>query len=115
MWLLDANLDIRIGHLLDEFGVESHTAQSYGWKHLLNGQLVSVAVDAGFTCILTRDQLFAESASRALKQFPHFAVVLIQLEQRRRSQYLVQFRTAFLREPIVPIPGTTIAWPSRLD
>ena len=75
MWLLDANLDIRICELLSEFGIESHTAESCGWKHLLNGQLVSAAMAEGFTCLLTRDQLFAESASRALKQYPQFAVV----------------------------------------
>lgn len=112
VWLLDANLDIRICQLLGEFGIESHTAESHGWKHLLNGQLVAVAVAGGFTCLLTRDQLFAESASRALKQFPQFSVVLIQLQQRRRSQYLAQFRAAWEREPIVPKAGRTIVWPT---
>jgi predicted nuclease of predicted toxin-antitoxin system len=112
VWLLDANLDIRICELLDEFGIASRTAESHGWKHLLNGQLVSAAVAAGFTCLLTRDQLFAESASRALKQFPQFEVVLIRLKQRRRSQYLDQFRLAWVREPIEPVPGRTIKWPS---
>ena len=66
MWLLDANLDIRISQVLGEFGIESHTAESRGWKHLLNGQLVSAAMAEGFTCLLTRDQLFAELTSRAL-------------------------------------------------
>jgi hypothetical protein len=113
VWLLDANLDIRISQVLSEFGIESRTAESRGWKHLLNGQLVSAAVRAGFTCLLTRDQLFAESASQALKQFPTFAVVLIQLEQRRRSAYLAQFRSALLQGPIVPVPGRTIDWPRR--
>jgi predicted nuclease of predicted toxin-antitoxin system len=111
VWLLDANLDIRISQVLSEFGIESHTAESRGWKHLLNGQLVSAAVGAGFTCLLTRDQLFAESASRALKRFPQFAVVLVQLKQRRRPEYLAQFRASFLRKPIVPVPGSTIDWP----
>ena len=114
MWLLDANLDIRICELLGEFGIESYTAESYGWKHLPNGQLVSAAVAGGFTCLLTRDQLFTESASRALKQFPQFAVVLIQLRQRRRSQYLAQFRAAWEREPILPTSGAVIAWPTRI-
>ena len=113
MWLLDANLDIRICQLLGEFGIEGRTAQSCGWKDLLNGQLVSAAVAAGFTCLLTRDRLFAESASRALKQFPQFAIVLVQLEQQRRSQYLARFRAAISLEPIVPMPGSTIDWPTR--
>jgi hypothetical protein len=112
VWLLDANLDIRICQLLGEFGIESRTAESHGWKHPLNGQLVSAAVGAGFTCLLTRDQLFAESASRALKQFPQFAVILIQLKQRRRSQYLERFRAAWEREPILPISGAAISWPT---
>lgn len=113
MWLLDSNLDIRICQLLSEFGIESHTAESHGWKHLLNGQLVSAAVAGGFTCLLTRDQLFAESASRALKQFPQFAVVLIQLKQRRRSLYLAQFRGAWEQEPILPVSGAAINWPTH--
>jgi hypothetical protein len=113
VWLLDANLDIRICQLLGEFGIESRTAEMHGWKHLLNGQLVSAAAGAGFTCLLTRDQLFAESSSRALKQFPQFAVVLIQLKQRRRSQYLEQFRAAWEREPILPISGAAISWPKH--
>lgn len=115
MWLLDANLDVRIRQLLSEFGIESDTAERHGWKHLLNGQLVSAAVAGGFTCLLTRDQFFAESASRALRQFPQFAVVLIQLEQRRRSLYLSQFRSAWVGEPIVPTAGRTVTWPSRGD
>jgi predicted nuclease of predicted toxin-antitoxin system len=113
VWLLDANLDVRICQVFGEFGIESHTAESHGWKHLLNGQLVSAAVAAGFTCLLTRDRLFAESASRSLKQFPHFAVVLIQIEQQKRSEYLARFRAALLREPIVPMPGSSIDWPTR--
>jgi predicted nuclease of predicted toxin-antitoxin system len=112
VWLLDANLDIRISQVLGELGIESYTADGRGWKHLLNGHLVSAAAAAGFSCLLTRDQLFAESASRALKQFPQFAVVLIELKQQRRSQYLAQFRAAWLRQPIVPIPGRTVCWPS---
>ena len=115
MWLLDANLDIRICQLLSEFGIESQTAESRGWKHLLNGQLVSVAVAAGFTCLLTRDQLFAESASRALKHFPQFAIVLIEIKQRKRTEYLAQFRTAWAREPIAPMPGASIRWPNQRE
>jgi hypothetical protein len=50
---------------------------------LSNGELVSAAVGAGFTCLLTRDQLFGESAARALKTFPSFAVVVVDLPQQR--------------------------------
>jgi len=74
MWLLDANMDVhlvqRLGgrfQTLRELGVSCDTAANRGWKALSNGELVSAAVAAGFTCLLTRDQLFGESAARALK------------------------------------------------
>jgi hypothetical protein len=51
MWLLDANMDVH---------------GQRGWKSLSNGELLRAAVDAGFKCLLTRDQLFGESASQAL-------------------------------------------------
>jgi hypothetical protein len=111
VWLLDANIDIKICALLAEFGIPSDSAESRGWKHLSNGQLVSAAVASGFTCLLTRDQLFAESASRALKQFRQFAVVLIQLDQRKRPEYLELFRAAWMRHAIRPKPGSTVVWP----
>jgi hypothetical protein len=38
---------------------------------------VEVAVQADFSCVLTRDRLFGESAARALKRFPQFSVVLV--------------------------------------
>jgi hypothetical protein len=113
VWLLDGNIDIRICDLLAEFGIESRTAESLGWKHLLNGRLVAAAVTEGFTCVLTRDQLFAESASRALREFPQFAVVVVQIQQRRSPEYLAQFRAAWEENAILPISGTTIYWPSN--
>jgi hypothetical protein len=76
MWLLDADVDVHLIRTLHVFGVSCDTAGNRGWKALSNGELVSAAVAAGFTCLLTRDQLFGESAARALKAFPSFAVVL---------------------------------------
>ena len=67
MWLLDANMDVHLVHTLNELGVSCDTAANRGRKALSNGELVSAAVAAGFTCLLTRDQLFGESAARALK------------------------------------------------
>lgn len=61
MWLLDANMDVHLVDLLSDFGVNSDTAANRGWKALSNGLLVAAAVTHGFTCLLTRDQLFAES------------------------------------------------------
>ena len=79
MWLLDANMDVHLVQTLNELGVSCDTAANRGWKALSNGELVSAAVAAGFTCLLTRDQLFGESAARALKTFPSFAVVVVDL------------------------------------
>jgi predicted nuclease of predicted toxin-antitoxin system len=65
MWLLDANLDIHLVELLNALEIECETAESRGWKALRNGELVAAAAAAGFDTLLTRDQLFAESASRS--------------------------------------------------
>ena len=67
MWLLDANMDVHLASVLTGFNISCDTAGKRGWKALSNGDLVSVAVDAGFRCLLTRDQLFGESASRGPK------------------------------------------------
>src|ERR1035438_9825561 len=77
MWLLDANMDVHLVSVLTGFKVSCETAGKRGWKALSNGDLVSAAVGAGFQCLLTRDQLFGQSASRALKRFPQFAVVFV--------------------------------------
>jgi hypothetical protein len=53
--------------VLAGFQISCDTAGQRGWKSLSNGELVPAAVDAGFKCLLTRDQLFGESASQALK------------------------------------------------
>ena len=47
MWLLDANVDVHLVALLTEFGIQSETAASRGWKDLSNGELVAAAVAAG--------------------------------------------------------------------
>jgi predicted nuclease of predicted toxin-antitoxin system len=112
VWLLDANIDVRVCEILAEFGVDSRTAESFGWKELSNGNLVAAAVENGFTCLLTRDRLFGESAARTLKQFPAFAIVVIQLKQQKWPAYGQDFRRAWEREPIVPSAGRCIAWPN---
>ena len=66
MWLLDANIDVHLVSVLRGLEISCDTAGQRGWKSLSNGELVRVAVDAGFKCLLTRDQLFGESASEAL-------------------------------------------------
>ena len=88
MWLLDANVDVHLMSVLTGFKISCDTAGKRGWMALSNGDLVSAAVNAGFRCLLTRDQLFGTSASRALKLFPQFAVVVVNVPQRPWPQYI---------------------------
>ena len=111
MWLLDANMDVHLVNVLGQFGISSDTAANRRWKALSNGDLVAASYHAGFRCLLTRDQLFGESASRALKLFPDFAVVVVMLPQQRWPQYYERFIKAWATSPIQPIPGHLIHWP----
>lgn len=116
MWLLDANMDVHLEGVLEEYGVPCDTAGNRGWKALSNGDLVASAAAAGFRCLLTRDRLFGESASRALKLFPGFAVVVVGLPQLPWRQYREQFVAAWAESPIQPIPGQLNHWPaSQVD
>jgi hypothetical protein len=65
----------------------------------------------GFSCLLTRDRLFGESASRALKRFPEFSVVVVTLPQLRERPFLQAFRSAWNVAPITPVPGRMTHWP----
>ena len=112
MWLLDANVDVHLTSVLEELGIPCETAASRGWKALSNGQLVATAVASGFNCLLTRDRLFGESASRALRLHPTFAVVLVNLPQQRWPEYLQSFLKAWTSSPITPQPGCLVEWPS---
>jgi hypothetical protein len=111
MWLLDANMDVHLVSVLSDFGVRCDTAGNRGWKALSNGDLVSAAVSAGFRCLLTRDRLFGESASRALKSFPQFAVIVVHIPQQRWQQYRERFIVQWTEHPIEPIAGEMILWP----
>ncbi len=111
MWLLDANMDVHLVQTLNELGVACDTASSRGWKAHANGELVSAAVAAGFTCLLTRDRLFGESAARALKAFPKFGIVVVNLPQRRWPEHQKQFMQAWGASSIEPVPGNLVLWP----
>ncbi|PYV21768.1 MAG: hypothetical protein DMG27_19885 [Acidobacteria bacterium] len=112
MWLLDVNMPSKLVLLLKELRIEAGTAQARGWGALSNSSLVEATVAAGFSCLLTRDRLFGESASRVLKRFPEFSVVLVTLPQLREQQFLKAFRTAWNRAPIIPLPGQLVVWPT---
>ena len=112
MWLLDANVDVHLAAIFREGGTTCDTVARRGWKTLSNGELVAAAFAEGFRCLLTRDQLFGESASRALKSFPEFAVVVITLPQQRWPEYRARFLEAWAASPIQPVPGSLIHWPT---
>jgi hypothetical protein len=111
MWLLDANMDVHLASVLIGLEINCDTAGKRGWKALSNGDLVKAAVDAGFRCLLTRDRLFGVSASRALKLFPQFAVVVVNIPQRRWPEYRKQFVARWTAHPIEPVAGRLIDWP----
>ena len=111
MWLLDANMDVHLASVLAGFEIVCDTAGNRGWKALSNGDLVKAAAEAGFECLLTRDRLFGESASRALKSLPHFAVVVVNIPQQRWLRYREQFVAQWTEHPIKPVAGRLIDWP----
>jgi predicted nuclease of predicted toxin-antitoxin system len=111
MWLLDANMDVHVIDLFAEFGVPCEAAGRRGWESLNNGELVSAAVQAGFTCILTHDRHFAESAAASLREGTPVAVVIVRLPQKPWRQYVRDFREAWMKQPINPRPGSVVEWP----
>ena len=111
MWLLDANLDVHLVELLRRLQIDCDTAENRGWKALRNGELVTAAVNAGFHTLLTRDRLFAESASRAWHIFPSLGVVIVTLPQLPSGRYLASFEAEWTASPIQPQPGKIVIWP----
>jgi len=101
----------KLAEVLVAKGVQARTAESQGWKDLTNGDLVEAAVRAGFSCVLTRDRLFSESAARSLRRFPEFCVVLITVPQLRGHEFLDTFQTEWDRRPILPVHGAVVRWP----
>ena len=111
MWLLDANMDAHLVSLLKNFGIGCDTGGNRGWKALSNGELVTAAVAAGFVCLLTRYQLFGQSDARALKLFPHFAVVVVDVPQQPWNRYRGRFAALWMERPISPVAGQLVHWP----
>jgi predicted nuclease of predicted toxin-antitoxin system len=111
MWLLDANLPVQLVALLKDLGIEADSAVARGWNMLSNGNLVSAAVQANFTVLLTRDRLFGESAAQALKIHKEFCVVRVTLPQLRADPFLRAFQAAWQTNQIIPALGRLIEWP----
>lgn len=112
MWRLDANMPVQLVALLGELGIEAHAAVARGWNTLSNGSLVSAAVQAKFTALLTRDRLFGESAAQALEVHHELGIVRVTLPQLRASQFLA-LRAAWQTARIIPASGRMIEWPAR--
>ena len=112
MWLLDANLPVQLVALLGELGIEADSAVARGWNTLSNGSLVSAAVEAKFSALLTRDRLFGQPAAQVLKVHGEFGIVRVTLPQLRASQFLAAFRAAWQTARIIPAPGRMIEWPA---
>lgn len=111
MWLLDANMNVNLVSVLGEFGIRCDSADERGWKTLTNGELVTAAVAGGFVCLLTRDRRFGQSASRALKMFPQFAVVFVNLPQLPSDAFRDRFVTRWMERAIEPVAGKFTTWP----
>jgi predicted nuclease of predicted toxin-antitoxin system len=110
MWLLDANMDIHLPGVLTELGIRCDAATRLGWRDVSNRELVSAAAEVGFTCLLTRDRMFAESAGRTL-QLASVCIVVVHIPQKPWREFVQEFRAACAKQPIVPAPGAVIHWP----
>lgn len=111
MWLLDANLDLALVPFLRSQNIDCEAAALRGWADLTNGELAEAAVDAAFTCLLTRDRRFAESAADALRDRADLAVVVVTLPQQPSEQYLESFKSPWKTTKIQPVAGRAIIWP----
>jgi len=111
MWLLDKNVPIQLERLLQEFGIEATTADSRGFGTLTNGELVASAAAIDVTCILTRDQRFAETAKKSIRFHNNICIVVLTLPQLRAPGFLQAFRMAWSQAPIQPVAGQAISWP----
>ncbi len=112
MWLLDVNLPNGLLQLLQSFGIASDTTVRQGWRALTNGELATAAFAAGFRVILTRDRDFGTTAGKTLSQFPELAVVVVTIPQAREARYLDSFASRWREQPIAPVPGSVVEWPS---
>jgi hypothetical protein len=112
MWLLDANMDVHLLSVLRQYGRKCDATSRRGWQALSNGDLVAAAVMSGFSCLLTQDRLFGQAAGKALKAYPLFSVVVVHLPQRPWKQYQRDFKSAWAKSPISPVPGRIAVWPA---
>jgi hypothetical protein len=86
MWLLDANPDIHLLELLHRLGIDCDTAEIADGRHCAMAISSQPPPGSGFDKLLTRDQPFAESFSRAWRTFSH-------LRSRNRNAPAVAIRS----------------------
>lgn len=111
MFLLDHNFPIQILEFLQSEKTQVQTTRYHGWEALENGALAASAYQFGYRCILTRDKKFAESAARALKQFPELSIVVVTLKQDKAARYLEAFCAAWIKNRILVQSGQLLRWP----
>lgn len=114
VWLLDEGLPISLHKCLESLGVNVETVEFRKWKGLRNGKLVKVAAESNFSCILTKDKLFAQDAKKALMAHPKMAIVLIQLPQLPKDKYLKNFEVHWKNNKIKPVVGQVVVWPESV-
>ena len=111
-WLLDHNLPTQLAKFLKSAGIDCSWTSAEGWQNLSNGELVKAAVASGYTCLLTNDRQFANSAGNALTKNPGFSVVEIELLQAPKHEFIKKFETAWNQKNITPEPAKVIKWPN---
>ncbi len=111
MWLLDHNIPHELAIFLKSQGIDCSTAKEKNWETLRNGELVSSAWRSSFTCIVTKDALFVQSAQKTMVSFPKMAIVFLTIPQCRGKEYLKRFTEHWEMAPISPQAGAMIRWP----
>ena len=110
MWLIDENLNVRLHQILNELGIKAQTATYAGFKGMENGELLSAAKKAGFTAILTRDNLYAQDSGFLSGVSVDIGIVVIEVRVPQDT-LLTWFRQQFATNPIMPVPGKVVTWP----
>ena len=110
MWLIDENLNVRLHQVLNDLGVTAQSASYAGFNGMKNGELLSAAKKAGFTAILTRDNLYAQDSGFLSGAFGDIGIVAIEVRVPQDT-FLTWFRQEFASNPVQPIAGKVVIWP----
>ena len=111
MLLLDHNVPKRVMLFLRSIGVQCNRTADLGWEEKRNGELLTAAVEKGFTAILTNDQNFVKSAEAAFKKHPALCIVILTLPQGPIAEYLTRFQKTWVAKPPSLSAGKVVHWP----